>query len=364
MKKTPLYEKHVGLNGRIIDFGGWAMPVEYEGILKEHKQTRQAAGLFDVSHMGEVTVKGPEAEAFIQNLVTNSIAGMGAGQVVYSPMCYPNGGVVDDLLVYKLRDGDYLLVVNAANTDKDFAWIVDNLHGDVAVRNVSDEWGQIAIQGPAAEGILQKLTDKPLSEIAFYHFAEGEKVAGVDAIVSRTGYTGEDGFELYVAAGDAPALWDALLLAGAEDGLVPAGLGARDTLRFEAALPLYGNELSQEITPLEAGLGMFVKLDKENFIGKEALAGQKAAGLKRRVVGFEMAGPGIPRSHQEIVADGQTIGHVTSGTRAPSLEKNMGMALVEAEYAAEGTEFAVVIREKPVAARTVKKPFLPKRYKK
>lgn len=364
MKKTPMYENHRKLGGKIIDFGGWDLPVQYEGIIKEHKQTREAAGLFDVSHMGEITVRGKDAEKFIQNLVTNNIASAVDGQIVYSPMCYPDGGVVDDLLVYRLGAEDFLLIVNAANTDKDFSWILDNMRGDVLIRNVSDEYAQLAIQGPKAESILQKLVDLPLGAIKFYHFTDKAKVAGVPVIVSRTGYTGEDGFEIYINAKEAPEVWEKLLEAGKEDGLVPVGLGARDTLRFEVVLPLYGNEISKEITPLEAGLGFFVKLDKEKFIGKDALKQQKEEGLKRRLIGFEMAEPGVPRSHYEVFAFGKKIGFVTSGSYSPSLQKNLGLALVDIAYAAEGTELDIVIRNKQIRARVVSKPFYSKKYKK
>ncbi len=363
MKHTPLYEEHVKLGGRIIDFGGWALPVQYTGIVEEHEHVRSAAGLFDVSHMGEITVKGKDAQSFIQHLVTNDISKAVDGQAVYSPMCYPDGGVVDDLLVYRLGAEDYLLVVNAANTDKDFAWICEHIEGEVKVENVSDQWAQLAIQGPKAQEILQKLTDYPLGDIRFYRFAPNVRVAGYDTLVSRSGYTGEDGFELYTHPVNAPALWQALLDAGREDGLIPAGLGARDTLRFEAALPLYGQEISAEISPLEAGLTRFVKLEKSEFIGKEALAKQAADGLKRRIVGFEMVERGIPRGHYEIAKDGQIIGFVTTGSFSPTLKKNIGLALVQSEYAAEGTEFDVVIRDKSVKAQVVPVPFYLKKYK-
>lgn len=364
MKKTPLYEKHVERGGRIIDFGGWALPVQYEGIVKEHRRVREAAGLFDVSHMGEVAVQGPDAKNYIQNLITNDIQNMEAGQTLYSPMCYPDGGTVDDLLVYKLAEDDYLLVVNAANTDKDFEWMYENLRGDVAIRNISDETAQIAIQGPLAEKILQKLTDFPLSEIKFYHFAKDVKVDGTLAIVSRTGYTGEDGFEIYCPAADAPALWDALLAAGEKEGLAPAGLGARDTLRFEVALPLYGHELTKDVSPLEAGLGFFVKLNKESFIGKEALARRKEEGVARRVAGFEMKEPGIPRAGYDVFSGDRKIGTVTSGGFAPSLDKNLGLALVETAYAVPEIGIEIEVRGKRLRAQVVKKPFYQKKYKK
>jgi aminomethyltransferase len=279
-------------------------------------------------------------------------------------MCYPDGGVVDDLLVYKYNSKKYLLVINASNTDKDFEWFKSNIIGDVKVENVSPSYAQLAIQGPSAEKILQKLTDQNLSQIEFYHFADEVMIKDVKALVSRTGYTGEDGFELYIASEDGPKLWDLLISEGKEMGLLPAGLGARDTLRFEACLPLYGQEIDKDITPLEAGLGFFVKLNKDEFIGKESLAKQKSEGVKRKVVGFEMVERGIPRSHYEVMAEGKIIGHVTTGSFSPTLKKNLGLALVDSEYAKEGTEFDIIIRNKNIKAKVIKKPFYTKKYKK
>ena len=364
MKKTPLYDNHIRLGGKMIDFGGWQLPVQYTGIIEEHNQVRSTAGLFDVSHMGEVAVKGPGAEAYIQRMVTNDISKAADGQAVYSPMCYPDGGTVDDLIVYRIDGGDYLLVVNAANTDKDFDWLKQHVTDGVDIENVSDRYAQLAIQGPHAQKILQKLCDIPLDEISFFHFRCGVDIGGVDAVVSRSGYTGEDGFELYVPSKDAPGLWDSLLRVGREDGLVPVGLGARDTLRFEVTLPLYGHELSADISPLEAGLGMFVKTGKGAFIGRDALDAQKQAGVKRRLVGFEMVARGIPRNGFEVQADGKAIGFVTTGSFAPTLKKTLGLALIDTEYAAEGTHIDIMIRSKPVAAAVIKKPFYTKKYKK
>ncbi len=363
MKKTPLYDNHVKLNGKIIDFGGWMLPVQYEGIIKEHNQVRNNAGLFDVSHMGEVTAKGTGAEKFIQNLITNDISGLENFQIIYSPMCYEDGGTVDDLIVYKFSSEDFLIVVNAANTDKDFEWMLKNKPNGAELENVSDKYAQLAIQGPKAQQILQKLTPYDLAGIKFFHFAADVKVDGVPAIVSRSGYTGEDGFEIYAPAGYAPQLWESILAAGKDQGLVPAGLGARDTLRFEAALPLYGHELTKDISPLEAALSRFVKLDKEAFIGREALIAQSKA-LPRRNVGFEMIEPGVARNGFEVKANGKTIGIVTSGSYSPSLDKNLGMALVESAFADEGTAIEIVIRNKNVKAEVVKKPFYSKKYKK
>ncbi|MDF2675789.1 MAG: gcvT [Bacillota bacterium] len=364
MKRTPLYEKHVEQNGKLIDFGGWELPVEYSKITEEHEAVRNAAGLFDVSHMGEVTVEGEDAEKFIQYVVTNDISYLNDYQIAYTTMCYPDGGVVDDLLVYRVNKKKYLLVINASNTDKDYEWFKSNVFGDVKIENVSDSYAQLAIQGPNAEKILQKITTTNLNEIEFYNFAENVTLGDLNAIVSRTGYTGEDGFEIYLPSQDGPKLWDLLLSEGKDLGILPAALGARDTLRFETCLPLYGHEIDKDITPLEAGLGFFVKLAKEDFIGKEVLAKQKEEGVKRRVVGFEMVDRGIPRSHYEVSADGKIIGHVTTGSYAPTLNKNLGLALVDVEYAKEGSEFDIIIRNKNVKAKVIKKPFYSKKYKK
>jgi aminomethyltransferase len=279
-------------------------------------------------------------------------------------MCYPDGGVVDDLLIYKLGSEDYLLVVNAPNTDKDFQWMLENRNNDVNILNVSDSYAQLAIQGPNAQGILQKLARQPLDEIRFYHFNPKAELDGMEALISRSGYTGEDGFEIYVRPNEVQKLWDTLLEAGKEDGLVPAGLGARDTLRFEAALPLYGQEISENISPLEAGLGKFVKLDKEEFIGKPALARQKEEGIPRKLVGFEMVDRGVPRSHYEVYANGAKIGHVTTGSYSPSLKKNIGLALLDGSYSETGTGVEVVVRNRNLKAVIVETPFYKKKYKK
>lgn len=363
MKKTPLYDNHVKLNGRMIDFGGWMLPVQYDSIIKEHNQVRNAAGLFDVSHMGEVKVYGPSAHEFIQNLITNDISNLETFQIIYSPMCYPDGGTVDDVIVYKFGKEDFLIVVNAANTDKDYEWMLENRIKGVELENVSDKYAQLALQGPKAQQILQKLMSYDLASIKFFRFAADANVDGVPAIVSRSGYTGEDGFEIYAPAEYAPQLWDSILAAGKDEGLVPAGLGARDTLRFEAALPLYGHEITKDISPLEAGLNRFVKLEKESFIGKEALVSQSQA-LTRINAGFEMVEPGVARNGFEVKAAGKTIGFVTSGSYSPTLDKNLGMALVDTAFSAEGTTVEIVIRNKSVKAKIVKKPFYSKKYKK
>ncbi len=364
MKKTPLYQVHQDLGGKIIEFGGWALPVQYSGVLDEHHTVRNAAGLFDVSHMGEISVKGPEAGKYIQRIVTNDISQAKKNQVIYTPMCYPDGGVVDDLLIYKFDDEKYLLVVNAANTEKDYQWFRSNLQEDATIENISDKVAQIAIQGPMSEAILQKLTRINLADIPFYGFMDKIELDGVNALVSRTGYTGEDGFEIYLSPADAPGLWMKLLSAGEKEGLKPAGLGARDTLRFEAALPLYGQEISRDISPLEARLGIFVKLDKEVFMGKEALKKQKEQSPGRKLVGFEMIDRGIPRHDYRVRFDGKDIGYVTTGSYSPTLNKNIGLALLESAHAQVDKTIEIIIREKPLKARIIKLPFYKKRYKK
>lgn len=365
VKKTALFNAHERHGGKIIDFAGWALPVQYEGILEEHEAVRNAAGLFDVSHMGEVEVKGAGAFKFVQNLVTNDISTLENNQIIYAMMCYENGGVVDDLLVYKFNNEYYYLVVNASNTDKDFQWMLDHKHNyEIEITNISDQVSEVALQGPRAEEILQKLTEEKLSDLKFFYCKRDILIDGVKCLISRTGYTGEDGFEIYTSNKDIEKLWESIVMAGKDLGLKPAGLGCRDTLRFEAALPLYGNELTKDISPLEAGLGFFVKLNKENFIGKEALLKQKGEGLKRKLVGFEMLERGIPRHGYEVMVSDETIGFVTTGYLSPTLHKNIGLALLDVRYAELGTEISVVIRNKRVKAKIVNKRFYNKNYKK
>lgn len=357
LKKTPLFEVYPQYGGKIIDFGGWALPVQYSGILDEHEAVRTRAGLFDVSHMGEITVTGEDALANIQKWITNDASKLANNQAMYSPMCYENGGVVDDLLIYKKADNDYLLVVNASNIEKDYEWMKQNAFGTVEITNKSADVAQLALQGPLAEQVLQKMTETDLSQIKYYWFLDQVNVGGVSALVSRTGYTGEDGFELYCDAKDVAKLWAAILETGKEDGVLPIGLGARDTLRFEARLPLYGQEISADISPLEAGLGFFVKLDKGDFIGRDALAKQKEEGVKRKLVGFEMTERGIPRTHYEVQVGGERIGEVTTGTMGPTVKKNIGLALIDVQYANIDQELDIIIRNKPVKAVIVKTPF-------
>ncbi|MBI4573799.1 MAG: glycine cleavage system aminomethyltransferase GcvT [candidate division NC10 bacterium] len=356
LKLTPLNAVHRKLGAKMVPFGGWDMPVQYSGILEEHKAVRGAAGMFDVSHMGEVEFRGPAALEAVQRLTSNDASRLQVGQVQYSALTTEAGTFVDDLTVYKFADDHYLVTVNASNIDKDFAWMRERTRGNVEVRNLSDETALIALQGPKAIEILQKLTPLDLSGIKYYWSARG-KVLGYDAVASRTGYTGEDGFEVYLKPQQAPALWNALLEAGRPFGLLPCGLGARDTLRLEAKMALYGNDIDDKHTLLEADLAWILKLEKGEFIGKAPLAQQKAQGVKRKLVGFEMTGRGIARSHYKIVKNGQPIGEVTSGGPAPWLNKNIGLGYVAAEHSAIGTEFEVLIRDNPVAARVVQTPF-------
>lgn len=351
----PLYQQYEGV--RCIDFGGWELPVQFSGIQKEHEAVRERAGLFDVSHMGEFTVQGEQAEAFLQKLTTNDVTTLVPGQAQYTLMCYPDGGVVDDLLVYKLEDQHYMLVVNASNIDKDWAWLQEHMVPGVSMTNDSAETALLALQGPLAADIIGKVTDTDVSIIEPFRFVQNAEVCGVKLLLSRTGYTGEDGFELYVQADQAAAVWNGLMEAGADHGLVPAGLGARDTLRFEAKLPLYGQELSPTISPLEAGVGMFVKLNAGPFIGHEALLQQKNDGPARKLVGIEVLERGIPRPHYPIYAEGVQIGEVTTGTQSPTLKRNLGLALINSQYAALGTPLEIEIRGKKLKAEVVKTPF-------
>jgi aminomethyltransferase len=365
LKRTPLYDAHVALGAKMVPFAGWEMPIEYTGLVDEHTAVREKAGIFDVSHMGEVEVKGPEALKFVNYLVSNDVTTLEDHQVLYTHMCYDNGGTVDDLLVYRLAEDFFYLVINASNIDKDVAWIKQHAAAfAVDVDNVSDSVAEVAIQGPNAQLILQKVTDVDLAEIAFFHCKRAVMVAGYPCLVSRTGYTGEDGFEVYASPDHIVAIWNALLEVGQADGLKPAALGCRDTLRFEVALPLYGNELGPEISPLEAGLGMFVKLEGDNFIGKEALVKQKVEGLSKKVIGFEMTENGIPRHGYEVIVGGEVVGHVTTGYFSPSTEKTVGLALVKNGVTEMGSEIEIQIRKKTKKAVVVAKRFYKKNYKK
>ncbi len=355
-KRTCLYDKHVALGALISPFGGFEMPIQYAGIALEHKAVREKVGVFDVSHMGEVTVRGKDAERYIQYIFTNDIADAPIGKIYYGMMCQEDGGTVDDLLVYKMGEGDFFLVINAANIDKDWAWMQQHAEGfEVDLQNVSDFYGQIAVQGPESEYVMETVLGIPCSELLFYTV----KTIG-DVIVSRTGYTGEDGFEIYASVDYIRSCWDKLI----EAGVQPCGLGCRDTLRFEVGLPLYGDELTEEISPIMAGLGIFVKLDKTDFIGREALLQQKTEGVAKKLVGIELADKAIPRHGYVVLKDGQPIGEVTTGYHTLSSDKSVCMALIDSKWAALGTVVFIQIRKKVFEGRVVKKKFYEKHYKK
>lgn len=355
LKRTPLFDAYATYGAKTIDFGGWELPVQFSSIKEEHEAVRTKAGLFDVSHMGEIFVEGVDATAYLQHLLSNDISKIAINQAQYNAMLYAEGGVVDDLLVYKLEESRYLLCVNAANIEKDFDWM--NAHTEnfnVTITNESASYAQIALQGPLAQDVLQRFTTTDLHAIRYFRFEQNVDVAGQSILVSRSGYTGEDGFELYGTPEAITALWHKLL---AEDEVSPTGLGARDTLRFEACLPLYGQELSQDISPLEAGIGFAVKLNKDDFIGKDALVTQKEAGLPRKIVGIEMIDKGIPRHGYEVYVGDTLIGEVTTGTQSPLTKRNIGLALLNVDYTAIGTEVEVAIRQKRVKAQVVATPF-------
>jgi aminomethyltransferase len=364
MKHTPLYDEHRAMGARMIPFGEWEMPERYTGIIEEHNATRAAAGLFDLSHMGEIYVSGAAASDLVQYLLTNDISALPVDTALYSPMCNDDGGIVDDLIVYHLGYAatHYLLVVNAANITKDVDWIRRTAYRlgiatDVDVEDRSDVTALLALQGPRAEAILQPLMVDPLRELAPFRVLTGDITNRIEAMVSRTGYTGEDGFEIFVNRAEALDLWRLLLERGSERGLVPVGLGARDTLRLEARLPLYGNDIDETTTPLEAGLQRFVKLDGPDFCGRAALIRQRDEGVRRRLVGLEMLDRAIPRPHYAVLAQGREVGHVTSGTFSPTLGQGIALAYVPTELSAIGTELAVQVRGEPHPARVVKTPF-------
>ncbi|CAM2008395.1 glycine cleavage system aminomethyltransferase GcvT [Acanthopleuribacter pedis] len=358
LKKTPLAEAHQQLGGKMVPFGGWFMPVQYSGLVDEHTTVRTKVGLFDVSHMGEVRIQGEDALAFTNYLTVNNVTKLEDDQAHYSAFCTPEGTVVDDLLVYREAADNFLLVINAANIEKDVAWIRKNQGNfKVTITNESDDTAQIAIQGPLAQGILQRVCDADLSEMKYYWFKRC-KVGPVSALVSRTGYTGEDGFECYVAAADAVAVWRLLLETGAEEGIKPAGLGARDSLRLEARMHLYGNDMDETTTVLEAGLGWIVKTkNTDDFIGKAAIVAQKKAGVERKLVGFRLLGRGIARPDCAVIEDGIAVGRVTSGTQGPTLKQSIGMAYVPTHLSRPGTTLQIQIRNKLVDAEVVKGPF-------
>ncbi len=357
LKRTPLYEAHRRLGARMVPFGGWEMPVQYSSIMEEHRAVRGRAGLFDVSHMGEVELTGPGAVATAQRLVTNDVGRLAPGRALYTPMCTPEGGIIDDLLVYKLSDTHLMLVVNAANTAEDLEWIRGHAGRDVQVADRSAETALLALQGPRAEDILRALTPAPLDAIKYYRFREHVDVAGRPTIVSRTGYTGEDGFEIYARSQDAVSLWDAILDAGRSAGLLPAGLGARDTLRLEAGFLLHGNDMDKTTSPLEAGLGWTVRLDKGDFIGAEALRRQEAEGLSRRLAGFTLEERVIARHGFAIQRDGAVVGRVTSGSFGPTVEKSIGLGYMVPRWAEPGHRIAAEVRGRAVPGVVAKLPF-------
>ena len=355
-KQTCLYDKHVALGALISPFGGFDMPIQYTNIIDEHQAVRQHCGVFDVSHMGEVLVSGKDAERYVNHVFTNDVRNIPNGKILYGMMCYEDGGVVDDLLVYKMADDKFFLVINAANIDKDWTWIQQQSKGfDITLDHQSDQYGELAIQGPDAEQVMEQVLGVPCKELVFYTFKTID-----DIIVSRTGYTGEDGFEIYAAPDAIRTYWDQLMAAN----IKPCGLGCRDTLRFEVGLPLYGDELSESITPIMAGLGIFVKLDKAEFIGKEALARQKAEGVDKKLVGIELHDKAIPRHGYAVLKDGNVIGEVTTGYHTISTDKSVCMALIDSQYAALGTEVEIQIRKKTFPGTVCKKRFYDKHYKK
>ena len=363
MKQTCLYSKHVALGARISPFAGFDMPIQYDSIINEHLAVRQAAGVFDVSHMGEIFVDGPGAEAFVNHVFTNDVRGLERGGILYGMMCYPDGGVVDDLLVYKeFAPDSFLLVVNASNIEKDEEWLRSNSKGfDCRIRNLSEEWGQVAVQGPEAEkAVIGLLGLKAAADLGFYEFCDLEW-KGRRLILSRTGYTGEDGFEIYASCEDICEIWDMLI----KGGVKPCGLGCRDTLRFEAGLPLYGDELSPEISPIMAGLGMFCRLDKEEFIGLDALKRQKEEGPAKKLVGIELSDNAVPRAGYPVELEDETpVGVVTTGYHSITLDKSICFALVDSAHSALGTPLMIRIRKKVFPGTVVKKRFYKPNYKK
>jgi len=356
LRKTPLHGLHREADARLVDFAGWEMPVQYTGVIEEHLAVRTRAGLFDVSHMGEVEIDGPGALDAVQRLTCNDASRLSVGQAQYSALTAPNGAAVDDILVYRTAESRFLLCVNAANDEKDFRWISENLAPRAQARHVSDEYAQMALQGPASVEIMAEVTAARVEGLAPFEFLEGE-VAGSRAMISRTGYTGEDGFEIYCSPGSAPGIWRALMEKGKPRGLMPAGLGARDTLRLEACLALYGNDLDETTTLLEAGLGFIVKLDKGDFIGREPLLGQKRDGIKRKLSGFVMQERGVARHGYPVQIDARPVGSVSSGSYAPFLRKNLGLVYLPIGHARPGAAVDVIIRAKPVRAEVVRTPF-------
>jgi aminomethyltransferase len=358
VRRTPFYDCHLKHGARMVDFSGFAMPLQYKGIVAEHQHVRLAAGMFDLSHMGEFMVRGPDAVPFLQRMTINDVDRLEVGQAQYTAMCYPDGGIVDDLLIYRRKDR-YLLVVNAANIAKDLEWLEEHRQGEVELRDCSQHYALLAIQGPRSQAVLSRLTGADLDSLKFYHFTEG-RVADTEMILSRTGYTGEDGFELYMEPEEAPRIWDAVFQAGRPDDLQPVGLGARDSLRLEMKYALYGQDIDRTTHPLEAGLGWITKLDRGDFIGRDALLAHKEKGLTRRLVGFEMLQKAVPRTGYPLLVGGREAGRVTSGIFSPSLSKGIGCGYLPVEHASVGTRIEVRIRKQAVPAEVVKTPFYKK----
>ncbi len=357
IRQTPLHDWHVRHDGRMVDFAGWRMPVQYSGLMDEHVAVRECAGLFDVSHMGEIRLSGSDALATVQRLTVNDASAIEDGQAQYTAMVNDAGGIIDDLLVYRVNADEYLLVVNAGTTEKDHAWITSHAQGDVTVVNESSDWAQVALQGPVAERVLGRLVKEDLSAIGYYRFVISE-YGGLPAIISRTGYTGEDGFEVYLAPAHAADLAEAILKAGETDGVVPAGLGCRDTLRLEAGMMLYGNDMDESRSPIEAKLGWIVKPDKGDFIGRDALVRQKADGTDEKIVAFKAVGRGIPRHGYPLLdGAGNRVGEVASGTFAPTLKEGIGVGYVTSALATPDNEIFIEMRGRSIEARTVKLPF-------
>ena len=356
MKRTPLYAAHRRASAKMVEFAGWEMPVQYTGVIDEHLAVRSRAGLFDVSHMGEIEIQGPDAEDFCQKISANDIARVKVSQAQYNLLLNDNGGVVDDVIFYRIDADRFMVCVNAANTEKDFRWIRQHAAGRVEIENASARYAQLALQGPASEKILQRLTDLPLAGVKTFYFVFGD-VAGARCLVARTGYTGEDGFEIYCNAAAAEALWNALLEAGVAERIAPAGLGARETLRLEKAYPLYGHELDDVTTPLEAGLEWVTKFSKNSFIGRDALLKQKEEGIKRKLAGLELLEPGIARGEYRVLKDGKPIGRVTSGTKSPSLGKSIALAYLPVDEAKTDNIVDVEIRGRRAKTKVVSLPF-------
>lgn len=354
-KKTALYDSHVEMSGKMVPFAGYIMPVQFKGVVSEVKRVRSTVGVFDVSHMGEIIVKGERRREFVNHITTNNVMNLEENQVQYAMMLYPDGGIVDDLLVYNLKDR-ILLVVNASNVKKDFEWVMENKWDDVDVENISDSISQLAVQGPVAQDVVSELTDYDLDSIPFYYAAETD-VCNVPVVISRTGYTGEDGFEIYMPNGKALEIYNEVMKAGSKHDIEPIGLGARDTLRLEMRYMLYGNDITKETTPLEAGLSWAVKMTKKDFIGRDALINQKEQGLKRRLCAFEMIDRGIPRHEYEIYREDKKVGIVTSGNSSPSTGKFIGLGYVEVPYNKSGNEIVIKIRDKMLKALVIKPPF-------